>query len=123
MNKEIKTQWLAALRSGEYQQGKGSLRGKNNEFCCLGVLCDIAVKNGVIPEPRLVKGSTVYQYGGIGELFETLHLPKTVQEWAELPNSNPRVESKTLFRGGTLAYLNDQGATFEQIADLIEECL
>ena len=50
MNKEVKQQWVAALRSGEYKQGKNALRrqyeGEDAEFCCLGVLCDLAVKAG-----------------------------------------------------------------------------
>ena len=41
MNQEIKQKWLKALRSGKYKQGRRILRNKQNEFCCLGVLCDI----------------------------------------------------------------------------------
>ena len=40
MNEDIKIKWLAALRSGEYQQTKEALRAEGS-FCCLGVLCDI----------------------------------------------------------------------------------
>jgi hypothetical protein len=40
MNTELKTKWLAALRSGEYTQTSGSLRD-NDGHCCLGVLCDV----------------------------------------------------------------------------------
>ena len=52
----LKRKWLAALRSGEYTQGRGFLAratGEENEageplheFCCLGVLCDIVDPNG-----------------------------------------------------------------------------
>ena len=42
MNAELKKKWLEALRSGKYRQGKHKLRNHNNEFCCLGVLCDVA---------------------------------------------------------------------------------
>lgn len=41
MNKEIKLKWIEALRSGNYKQGRGQLRNHRNEYCCLGVLCDI----------------------------------------------------------------------------------
>lgn len=43
MNEELKRKWVNALFSGEYKQGRGALRGgeNNDEFCCLGVLCDI----------------------------------------------------------------------------------
>lgn len=41
--------WIAALLSGEYEQENGSLcretQGKL-AFCCLGVLCDLAAKDG-----------------------------------------------------------------------------
>ena len=46
MHQEVKQQWVTALRSGEYAQGNGHLR-KDDEYCCLGVLCDIAVKAAV----------------------------------------------------------------------------
>lgn len=45
MNKVIKAKWLKVLRSGEYSQTRGKLRG-NGRYCCLGVLCDIVDKNG-----------------------------------------------------------------------------
>lgn len=42
MKKEDKDQWCAALRSGDYKQGKGFLyRPENHSFCCLGVLADL----------------------------------------------------------------------------------
>jgi len=49
MNKRIKTKWLKVLRSGNYKQGMTVLhsagkRGGNYKFCCLGVLCDIYLK-------------------------------------------------------------------------------
>jgi len=40
-NLELIKEWIEALRSGEYTQGKKALRNIKNEFCCLGVLCDI----------------------------------------------------------------------------------
>lgn len=48
MNPQIKQDWLAALRSGEYPQGTGRLLTKATEcmrhdtYCCLGVLCRVA---------------------------------------------------------------------------------
>ena len=36
--KEFKEKWLAALRSGEYKQGKTELYNKETDsFCCIGV--------------------------------------------------------------------------------------
>ena len=37
----LKDKWIAALRSGKYKQGKGALQ-RNESFCCLGVLCEVA---------------------------------------------------------------------------------
>lgn len=37
LDADLKTRWIAALRSGEYQQGQGVLR-QEDRFCCMGVL-------------------------------------------------------------------------------------
>ena len=41
MKAEIKTEWVAALRSGEYTQGQGWLKSADGRYCCLGVLCTL----------------------------------------------------------------------------------
>lgn len=43
----FKEEWLAALESGDYVQGIGQLRDDTDQFCCLGVACDLAVKKGL----------------------------------------------------------------------------
>ena len=43
MNKTAKKLWLKALRSGEYEQGRGRLCDPEGRMCCLGVLYDVAV--------------------------------------------------------------------------------
>jgi hypothetical protein len=53
MDPELKAKWVAALRSGEYQQTTGQLR-KRDGYCCLGVLCaaiaaDYDPGNGFLP--------------------------------------------------------------------------
>lgn len=40
LTKEMKENWIAALRSGDYKQGKVRLQQKDR-FCCLGVLCHL----------------------------------------------------------------------------------
>ena len=49
MDQELKTRWVEALRGGEYTQGQGILRRtvegegwQEDQFCCLGVLADVA---------------------------------------------------------------------------------
>lgn len=47
---EVKAEWLAALRSGEYKQCSGALKKISNTettHCCLGVLCDLHAKKGL----------------------------------------------------------------------------
>lgn len=41
MDSTLKQEWITALRSGDYKQGKGGLKSTTNSFCCLGVLCDL----------------------------------------------------------------------------------
>jgi hypothetical protein len=38
--RRILNEWIPALRSGDYEQAKGSL-AKCDRYCCLGVMCDI----------------------------------------------------------------------------------
>lgn len=41
MDKELKAKWVAALRSGEFKQCKGTLHNGVG-YCCLGVLLAVA---------------------------------------------------------------------------------
>jgi hypothetical protein len=41
MKAETKEKWVAALRSGEYQQCAGVLQDISGANCCLGVLCRV----------------------------------------------------------------------------------
>lgn len=108
MNPEIKALWLAALRSGEYQQAEGMLRSDVG-FCCLGVLCDLHAKAGLGAWDELSYENTV-------DL-----LPDIVAKWAELGNS-PCINDALLvdLNDGVNGY---EQRTFVQIADLIEEHL
>jgi hypothetical protein len=42
MEASLKAKWIEALRSGKYKQGRWALRTKSDDFCCLGVLCDVS---------------------------------------------------------------------------------
>jgi hypothetical protein len=117
MNPQIRARWVAALRSGQYRQGYEYLRDKTGGLCCLGVLCELAVADGVIPPPERhpLDGSWLY-----GE-YDT-ELPESVMSWAGLAHTNPVAPAQ---RGASLSQLNDgteEGGswTFAQIADVIE---
>lgn len=120
MNKEVKALWTKALRSGEYKQAKGALHRQNEGYCCLGVLCDVAVKAGAMPPPwtKGREGFTV-RYG---KTQEGAVLPEEVMDWAELSDN----EGQYLDMGGdkhitlALSYQNDDGMSFADIADIID---
>jgi hypothetical protein len=42
MDTKLKAEWIAALRSGKYKQGRLFLRDSEDNYCCLGVLCEVA---------------------------------------------------------------------------------
>ncbi len=46
MDKELKVKWVAALRSGKFEQTRNVLRGASGGFCCLGVLLDVSSLGG-----------------------------------------------------------------------------
>jgi hypothetical protein len=112
MNPQIKQKWLNALRSGEYQQTQNRLHDENG-FCCLGVLCDLYGKENNV-EWELEDDGTYYKFK-----YHTVVLPLPVVEWAGVGGYNPYIYSRSL----TLSSLNDNGSTFNEIADLIEEQL
>ena len=108
MKPEIKAQWLTALRSGDYQQGQGYLR-QGDQYCCLGVLCDLY---GKAVGPEWDDGPN--EWADIQAMHgEEATLPFKVQEWAGIDSPSPL----------DLAALNDNGSTFEELANIIEEGL
>lgn len=119
MDTEVKTKWLDALRSGEYHQGAHYLRsrgGAEDNFCCLGVLCELAVAEGVIESP-LMDEEMIYQYGPGAERS---YLPKEVQAWAGLPDMHGALLSSGDEPWCSLTEMNDQEIPFEEIANVIE---
>jgi hypothetical protein len=91
MDAELKSKWVAALRSGEYRQGKYALRS-GSSFCCLGVLCVLA---DVAPEQSTESPEDGNPY-----------------EWVN-QTVGPAYEQ--------LVTMNDaEGKTFPEIADYIE---
>ena len=147
MNPEIKARWQEKLRSGEYQQGSGMLAAhteSGDKFCCLGVLCEIAVADGIIlRELRPETGR--YAYGtAISEAqrqylypediaptmtnaadADTQMLPRSVMKWSGLTQLNPFVEVSTgrnLHRRYSLGHVNDYlKFSLGEIADLVEQ--
>lgn len=130
MNSAVKKMWTAALRSGKYDQGKSALAlvdETNTKYCCLGVLCELAVDAGVIGAGAILQnGGNSSGTMAYGAGRDTSTLPDEVIQWAEIGDgvysSNPYVE-KANGQKNSLATINDRGTSFEEIADLIEENL
>ena len=137
MNQDVKDQWLTALRSGDYEQGtRSGLHSRDNKFCCLGVLCDLAVKAGVLPKAVQVGGNQNYEYRDTDPKrlnngqpsLNGGYAPYEVMRWAGLSDCNPPMtvpDGKQTVPDGkrtdTLALLNDSGNyDFAQLANLIE---
>lgn len=96
LDPEFKAKWIAALRSGEYRQGKHYLR-EGSRFCCLGVACNL-----------IDPGAWEYD------------------EWREEDTQIPSAVAASIGLGTErfyLADLNDAGSSFSQIADYIERSL
>jgi hypothetical protein len=106
MNPRVKAKWIAALRSGDYKQGRGQLRTTRNKFCCLGVLCNIhAQEHPEIAEKQRAPDRYMCHVGT---------LPNCVFEWASI----------TIDYETRLIDMNDtNGITFKQIAAWIEKNL
>ena len=97
--------WVDALRSGEYGQTVHQLR-QGDKYCCLGVACEIS---GLAEWDRDEHGDRAY-------LGHGLNLPPDVVEWLGLNDHGGG------FGNGlrSLVFENDDGASFSEIADIIE---
>lgn len=135
-NLKVKADWVAALRSGEYAQGVGALQFVTpegpSEFCCWGVLCDLAVKAGVVGRSVSSQGTAMfYPLDDPTSSCSTL-APTPVLKWLGLEDSfgripmRPELAGYTYKEGGepltqtSLVSINDNGAPFSLIANVIE---
>ena len=110
----IKKKWVAALKSGKYEQTTaGRLTNKEGtQFCCLGVLCDIYLKEMKHPIKNRFHRANAIQQLRVSDDAKIIQVPgRKVLTWAGLHHSST----------GTLADMNDVGKSFEVIAKYIEK--
>ena len=111
VRKHFRTKWLAALESGKYKQTKGTLRqpkgdGKSYGYCCLGVLCNLAVNDGVGEWTKLTPDGKPRSYKLDGERNDSM----PVTQFLDLVGISPEM-------GDRLATMNDhEGKSFTDIA-------
>ncbi len=111
--RENAKKWIAALRSGKYQQTVGKLHTiyKRNAYCCLGVACEIFKD-----ELELEIGNTqsLISYNGKYDI-----LPPAVRDHIGLHSCNGYPINNSDI--GSLLLINDKlRKTFAEIADLLE---
>lgn len=145
MKQEIAERWAGKLESGDYPQTTGALNrvvgdgDKPIGFCCLGVLCEIAVEDGIVTKKLRSPYADAMWYGRENSLDfngSTAFLPPEVYKWAGLKGDsvwfdvteivdtlNDDTEVIELKDGRKIASaisLNDSGAlNFKQIAELV----
>ena len=112
MNKEIKEQWIEALRSGEYLQGKHQLKD-GNTFCCLGVLTDLAVRANVGKWYGESWHDSLIEYSSL--------LPPRIQTWSGMETYSGAFLMENGITSCSLSQMNDEGKSFEEISEVIAE--
>ena len=123
MKEEIKKRWVEALCSGKFKKGEGSLYNSDSEsHCALGVLCELAVQDGVTERRDSRHGGPSF-YGKNGNGCDSI-LPPEVVEWAGLESGSPILSFRSEGFGDTefwsVSEMNDLGASYEYIAEKIE---
>ena len=116
---QARAEWVRALRSGEFKQGRGALNC-DGALCCLGVACEV--------HRRLVTKSAPWDESGVYLKYDA-HLPPEVQAWLGLASEEgeliealqPDVPFTRVRASLSLDECNDTARmTFPQIAGLIE---
>ena len=107
--------WVVALRSGKYEQAKNALRDGNG-FCCLGVACDIYMKDTGDGE---WDGSDYFHSACLSDCSGT-GLPCIVMEWIGIVSNDGSYTEQGEEWNLSLANHNDNDKPFSYIADIIE---
>lgn len=129
VNKERVRLLVDALRSGEFEQGRATLRTQADTYCCIGVGCEIARRNGIgiewemdtrgaccdtcDPGPELARVKRWFFDG------QTAAFSEKVKDWYGFPDVDPSLSDGDSML--TMIGANDiRGMNFAGIADLIE---
>lgn len=121
---------LTALRDGSYHQRAGALRVTGNSgevkgFCCEGVACDLTA--GILGEwddDSKFLGQASYAPTEVSEFFGIgmdMSWAGGTTKWVVREPVTSAVDDRILdWRDVFLAVLNDNGVSFEEIADRLE---
>lgn len=148
LNQEAMKKWRDALLFGPYDQAFGQFVAGDPtqpgaQFCCLAVLTDVAIKEGVEnvrwvsnhEEPEIfhsvedldMAGDSIHDFPddmieldedgkplGVWKTYGLADLPPPVVKWAGLEDSNPVLDCET-----AITRNDDQGQSFADIAEAI----
>lgn len=125
--------WLNSLRGGEYSQARYRLKSDEG-FCCLGVACDLGFTGNGKWEEWVDSNPPAYIY--VYENAEVaytrpIYLMRSIETnlnsdelyftLEDLPvDLQYKIHRYLHNNSGTLSMLNDMGASFSLIADVIE---
>jgi hypothetical protein len=111
VNKERVKLLVDALRSGEFQQAKGTLRTPDERYhCCLGVATEVALRNGVVVDEKN-QGFPWRQTAQI--------MCAEIYEWYGFESGNPNLKGMTT--SAAASHWNDDfDRSFLDIADGFE---
>lgn len=105
MKQSVMKKWVKALKSGKYAQGTSYLK-QGSEYCCLGVLSSISPYKNNFTRMNL----------NVNDKSKNSVLPVPIRDWAGM-----RTTSGELNNDCSLTSMNDNGSSFEQLADFIEK--
>ena len=116
--KQFKKAWVKALRSGDYRQGQGKLVVHDavtctDQFCCLGVAANLLIKKGHKGEWFESYGEWMFGVRGGKRSDIILTEVAVTPDWLKERLREDDLENR-------LAKMNDNGMSFDQIADHIE---
>lgn len=129
MNTDKLKLWTDALRSGEYRQGRGNLASRDGDtvkYCCLGVACEVAIKDGLYLEVTWGRESETLGFVDLDMKFydrEDLVLPRKVQEWLGVAGMTAvEVDSpdESGIRDSVIDLNDSEEWTFDDIAEALE---
>jgi hypothetical protein len=106
---------IAALRSGNYPQGRKMLRAPEG-YCCLGVLTDVAIKADrevALSVGDYIDTATVW--------YERPELPPVVRDWYGLEDTNPILLFDDVNDRTAIDCNDELEMSFDPIADLFEQ--
>ncbi len=107
-------EWLVALRSDKYKQGKGALKlsfQKEDRFCCMGVLCD------VVDTTKWSKSKTYTDTLLYGDTKCDIFPPANIR----IIPKDQLTQSHRSIMYALAGFNDDSGYDFKKIADWIQE--